>query len=179
MIFGGLVFLTVFAMLIIVVYRRAKRSVIILDEDERGEVVAMTYRGGTKAASHSKFSTVMVGDHTNADTTGMRAELGTGKTIHDFSRGGANSIAAQSDLGQGAVYCMLPCCGETEEEMSRTLGNFSPQNIPPGESLRRRLELFVFVDRQDPDAPPSPVLRLPPRPPPPPLLVFTWCPLRL
>eukprot|EP00941_MAST-03F_sp_MAST-3F-sp1_P000953 g953.t1 len=47
----------------------------------------------------------------------------------------------------GLVYVMIPCCGETFAEVKWTFDNFRRSKMA-NEALRRRLIVFIFLDRQ-------------------------------
>ena len=50
------------------------------------------------------------------------------------------------------IFCFIPACNETEEEVTRSLSTFRRECISD-EALRNRLRLFIILDRQRDNAP--------------------------
>ncbi len=57
--------------------------------------------------------------------------------------------------GRGRIYCMLPCCNESDEEIAASVANFRQANMPQ-QALRSRVDLFIFLDRQSDTGPDTP-----------------------
>ena len=49
------------------------------------------------------------------------------------------------------IFCFLPVCNESEEELMHSLSIFSTSNIAP--SLRKRILLFIVLDGQSDNQP--------------------------
>lgn len=56
------------------------------------------------------------------------------------------------------IYCCIPACNESEEEVALSLNIFRKKSMP-SLHLRRRIHLFIFLDRQRDDEPDTPTFK--------------------